>query len=72
MTARTATFLELQRLYRERAEKDVAALREHVQQAESINAETRQRIPVSYVRTFAKNARHLRCWPWLFIYLADP
>lgn len=60
MTAKTATFLELQRIYRERAERDIAALEGHLARLEQEKVNGRSKIAASYVRLYAKNARHLR------------
>ena len=59
MTALTATYLELQRIYRERADADHAALAAHVH---SIEQSTGQPVKIasSAIRNFAKNARNLR------------
>ena len=60
MTAKTATYLELQQLYRERAEKDIAALKDHVSQIEARIAVSQSKISSTYIRLFAKNARNIR------------
>ena len=59
MTALTATYLELQRLYRERAEADQVALAAHVQSIEQAMGQA-AKIPANSIRSFAKNARNLR------------
>ena len=59
MTALTATYLELQRLYRDRAEADQAALAGHVQSIEQTIGQA-AKIPTISIRNFAKNARNLR------------
>lgn len=59
MTALTATYLELQQIYREKAESDQAAMAAYVQ---SIAQSMRHppKISTSTIRNFAKNARNLR------------
>jgi amyloid beta precursor protein binding protein 1 len=61
MTALTATYLELQRIYRDKAERDLVALEAHVRQVEQDVAAT-DRVATSLIRSFAKNARNLRSY----------
>ena len=60
MTALTATYLELQRMYRDKAEAEQAALEAHVRSIEQAKGQP-AKIPPNSIRTFAKNARNLRC-----------
>lgn len=61
MTATTAMYLQLQRVYRERADEDVAAVEGHVQRILSSIGRAPGSIPHVSIRTFCKNARNLRC-----------
>ena len=60
MTATTAMYLELQRIFRERADQDLAALQAHVRQIEQVLGCSAPKIPASIIRSFAKNARNIR------------
>lgn len=65
MTALTATYLELQKLYRDKADEDLAALEGHVRSIEQAMQQS-TKVPSSLIRNFAKNARNLRCLSILF------
>lgn len=61
MFATTAMYLQLQRVYRERAEQDVAAVETHLARIlESVGRDTKS-VPKADIRAFCKNARNLRC-----------
>ena len=60
MTATTAMYLELQRLFRERADQDLATLEAHVRQIEQVLGRSAPKVPTSIIRSFAKNARNIR------------
>ncbi len=60
MTATTAMYLELQRLYRERAEKDVVAVQAHLDAILESVGKSPGAISAATVRHFVKNARNLR------------
>jgi amyloid beta precursor protein binding protein 1 len=61
MTASTDIYLKLQRIYRERANKDVQAVESALHELLAANGRQPGSIAHSDVRTFCKNARHLRC-----------
>lgn len=63
MTATTAMYLELQRIFRERANSDVAALETHVRHIEAAAGRSSPRLPSSAIRFFAKHARNIRRVP---------
>lgn len=53
-------YLQLQRLYRERADADVAAVEAHLQQLLAEAGSPGRSIPSSEVKHFCKNARNIR------------
>jgi amyloid beta precursor protein binding protein 1 len=53
-------YLQLQRLYRERADADVAAVEAHLQQLLGEAGSPGRCIPSAEVKHFCKNARHIR------------
>ena len=60
MTATTALYLDLQRIYREQADRDIAAVTKHVQDIlTSINRDPGS-IRGSDIRMFCKHVRYLR------------
>ena len=60
MTATTALYLALQRIYREQAEQDIAAVTKHVHDVlTSINRDPSS-IKGSDIRMFCKHVRYLR------------
>ena len=59
MTALTATYLQLQRIYRDKADEDLGILEAYVREIEQA-ANLPSKIPSSLIRNFAKNARNLR------------
>ena len=67
MTATTAMYLQLQRVYRERAEQEAAAVEGHLGRLLASLGRAPGAIPPPHVRAFCKNARNLRCPPPLSI-----
>lgn len=63
MTSTTAMYLDLQRIFRDRAEADVAALAERVRQIEALLGRAAPKVSLSTIRSFAKNARNIRWDP---------
>ncbi len=63
MTASTEAFLALQRLYRERAEADAAAVEARARALLKGLGREPGHLQRSTARLFAKNARNLRCAP---------
>lgn len=63
MTATTTAYLQLQRVYRERADADVAAVEAHAGRILTALGRSPTAIPHAVVRTYCKNARNLRCTP---------
>lgn len=60
MTATTALYLNLQRIYREQADRDVAAVTAHVHAILSSINRTPKSIPAGSIKTFCKHVRNLR------------
>ncbi len=67
MTATTAMYLQLQRVYRERADQEVAAVEGHLARLLASLGRAPGAIPRPDVRAFCKNSRNLRCPPLLSI-----
>ena len=63
MTATTAAYLQLQRVYREQADADVAAVEVHAGRILAALGRSPTAIPHAAVRNFCKNARNLRHAP---------
>lgn len=61
MFATTAMYLQLQRVYRERAEQDVAAVEAHLARILQSVGRDAKSVPKADIRAFCKNARNLRC-----------
>ncbi len=61
MTSTTDMYLQLQRLYREKAEADTSAVEGHVRTLLSSVGREPASIPRPVISTFVKNARNLRC-----------
>lgn len=60
MTATTALYLDLQRIYREQADRDIAAVTAHAHAILSSVNRTPRSISASNIKTFCKHARYLR------------
>ena len=60
MTATTALYLQLQRLYREQADADVQAVGQHVQAVLQQVGRDRLAISSADIKTFCRHARYLR------------
>lgn len=60
MTATTALYLNLQRIYREQADRDISAVTRHVQDVLSSIDREPGSIPASEIRMFCKHVRYLR------------
>ena len=60
MTATTALYLDLQRIYREQADRDIAAVTKHVQNVLSSISRDPGSISASEIRMFCKHVRCLR------------
>lgn len=60
MTATTALYLDLQRIYREQADRDIAAVTKHVQNVLSSISRDSGSISASEIRMFCKHVRCLR------------
>ncbi len=60
MTATTAAYLQLQRVYRDRADADVAAVEAHAGRLLTSMGRSPTAIPHAVVRSFCKNAANLR------------
>ena len=60
MTATTALYLDLQRIYREQADRDVAAVTTHANAILSSINRTPKSISSGSIKTFCKHARNLR------------
>mmetsp|Transcript_20485 Transcript_20485/g.61666 ORF Transcript_20485/g.61666 Transcript_20485/m.61666 type:complete len:555 (-) Transcript_20485:2962-4626(-) len=60
MFATTAMYLQLQRVYRERAEQDVAAVEAHLARILQSVGRDAKSVPKADIRAFCKNARNLR------------
>lgn len=60
MTATTTAYLQLQRVYRERADANVAAVEAHAGRILSAQGRSPTAIPHAAVRNFCKNACNLR------------
>lgn len=60
MTATTAAYLELQRVYRDRAETDAAAVEAHLSRLLTSVGREPGSITSAAVRAFCKNARNIR------------
>lgn len=60
MTATTALYLDLQRIYREQADRDIAAVAKHVQNVLSSISRDPGSISASEIRMFCKHVRCLR------------
>lgn len=60
-------YLQLQRLYRERADADVAAVESHLQQLLPEAGSPGRSIPTSEVKHFCKNARNIRVIRWVHL-----
>lgn len=63
MTATTELYLRVQKLYRDRAEQDVAAVAAHVGRLLQGLQRDPNSISGASIRNFVKNARNLRCEP---------
>lgn len=63
MTSTTDLYLQLQRLYRDKAEADVAALAGHVRTILASLGRDKESISTEAIRHFAKNARNLQVRP---------
>lgn len=63
MTATTELYLRVQKLYRDRAEQDVAAVAAHVSRLLQSLQRDPHSISGASIRNFVKNARNLRCAP---------
>ncbi|KXZ45671.1 hypothetical protein GPECTOR_52g69 [Gonium pectorale] len=61
MHATTDMYLRVQHLYREKAERDVAAVEAHVRQLLTRLGRPAGAIPHDTVRLYCRHARHLRC-----------
>ena len=61
MTATTAAYLALQRVYRERADADVTAVEAHAQRLLVAVGRSSGALPHATVRAFCRNAASLRC-----------
>jgi hypothetical protein len=59
-------YLQLQRLYRERADADVAVVESHLQQLLSEAGSPGRSIPTAHVKHFCKNARNIRVVRWVY------
>jgi amyloid beta precursor protein binding protein 1 len=60
MTSTTETYLRLQQLYREKAERDTNAVETHARRLLQSLGRDPQAIPHADIRNFVKNARNLR------------
>ena len=60
MTATTALYLDLQRIYREQADRDIAAVTKHVQEILASISRDAGSIRASDIRMFCKHVRYLR------------
>lgn len=60
MTATTTAYLELQHVYREQADADVAAVEAHAGRILAAQGRSPTAIPHAAVRSFCKNARNIR------------
>jgi NEDD8-activating enzyme E1 regulatory subunit len=60
MTSTTETYLRLQQLYREKAERDTNAVEAHARRLLQSVGRDSQAIPHADIRNFVKNARNLR------------
>jgi hypothetical protein len=63
MTATTTAYLQLQHVYRERADADVAAVEAHAGRILAAQGRSPAAIPHAAVRTFCKNASNIRWVP---------
>lgn len=63
MTATTTAYLELQHVYREQADADVAAVEAHAGRILAAQGRSPTAVPHAAVRSFCKNARNIRCGP---------
>ena len=69
MTSTTDMYLQLQRLYRERAAADMRAVEAHVQSLLKSIGRSPASIPQSSIAAFVKNARNLRSASLLYLEL---
>lgn len=60
MTATTELYLKLQRIYREKADRDIALVEQHVQEILQRIGRPADSISHDAIRHFCKNARNLR------------
>ena len=60
MTATTTAYLELQHVYREQADADVAAVEAHAGRILAAQGRSPTAVPHAAVRSFCKNARNIR------------
>lgn len=60
MTATTALYLDLQRIYREQADRDIAAVTKHVREILTFISRDPSSIGGSDIRMFCKHVRYLR------------
>lgn len=60
MTATTVLYLALQRIYREQAERDIAAVTRHVHDVLNSSSREPSSIKGSDIRMFCKHVRYLR------------
>ena len=60
MTATTALYLDLQHIYREQADRDIAAVTAHTCSILSSINRTPKSISAGSIKTFCKHARNLR------------
>ena len=60
MTATTALYLQLQRIYREQADADFKAVAQHVRKVLQLVGRDQHAISHTDIKTFCKHARYLR------------